>query len=304
MMSWWAKSPLRSDPGVRVTLLGIVVNIALSAVKLVVGVFTGSLALIADGIHSTSDMATDLAVLGGIHLSARPADSGHPYGHGRYETLAGGIVAGALILVGLYIAWDAGSALYRHVDTYPGVAVVVTAIASILAKEWLYRRTIRIGREVGSAALTANAWHHRSDALSSVAVLLGGIGGLLGWGHADQIAGIVVGGMVLLAGGRTVRDVLHELVEGALSDREIAAIRTAVSTVLQVNSWHQLRTRRVGRETFIELHVLVDPDLSLLQGHQISMQVEEAVRSALARPVNVMVHIEPDTPELASHNQS
>ena len=302
-MSWWARSPLRSDPGVRVTLLGIVVNIGLSAVKLLIGVFTGSLALVADGIHSTSDMATDLAVLGGIHLSSRPADSGHPYGHGRYETLAGGVVAGALILVGLYISWDAGSALYRHVETYPGIAVVVTAIASILAKEWLYRRTIRIGREVGSAALTANAWHHRSDALSSVAVLFGGIGALLGWGHADQVAGIVVGGMVFLAGGRTVREVLHELVEGALSAQELTAIQTSVEAVPQVKSWHQLRTRRVGRETFIELHVLVDPDLTLLQGHHISMQVEEAVREASARPVNVMVHIEPDTPELASHNR-
>jgi len=303
-MSWWARSSLRSDPGVRVTLLGIVVNIALSAVKLLVGLFTGSLALVADGIHSSSDMATDLAVLGGIHLSSRPADSGHPYGHGRYETLAGGIVAGVLILVGLYIAWDAGFALYRHVETYPGIPVVVTAIASILAKEWLYRRTIRIGREVGSAALTANAWHHRSDALSSVAVLLGGIAGLLGWGHADQVAGIIVGGMILLAGGRTVRDVLHELVEGALSDQEIAAIQAAVSAVPRVKDWHQLRTRRVGRETFIELHVLVDPGLSLLQGHRISMQVEDAVRTASARPVNVMVHIEPDTPDLASHNES
>lgn len=290
------------DPGISVTLLGIAVNLLLVLGKLIVGAFTGSVALIADGIHSASDIATDLAVLGGIRLSRRPADSGHPYGHGRYETLAGGLVAGALILVGLYIAWEAGSALYAQREIYPGLAVVLVATVSVLAKEWIYRRTIGVARRLRSPALHANAWHHRSDALSSVAVLLGGVGGLLGWGHADQVAGIVVGLMVVMAGGRTVRDVLHELVEGSLSRVELARIQGAVERVPQVRGWHELRSRSVGRETFVDLHVLVDPDLSLLQSHRISMQVEEAVRGACSRPVNVMVHVEPDTPELSEHN--
>ena len=149
----------------------------------------------------------------------------------------------------------------------------------------------------------ANAWHHRSDALSSVAVLIGGLCGFLGWGHADQVVGIVVGLMVVAAGAKTVRDVLHELVEGSLSQVERETIQVAIEQVPAVRSWHALRTRSVGREPFVDLHVLVDPTLSLLQGHRISMQVEEAVKSACKRPVNVMVHVEPDTPELSEHNR-
>jgi len=297
------KTQPHSDSGIRVTLFGIAINVALSLIKLIVGVFAGSVALVADGIHSASDIATDLVVLGGIRLSSKPADPSHPYGHGRYETLAGGLVAGALILVGLYIAWEAGFALYARQEIYPGLVVVLVAMVSVLANEWIYRRTVRVARRFRSPALHANAWHHRSDALSSVAVLIGGLGGLLGWGHADQVAGIVVGLMVVAAGGRTVRDVLHELVEGSLSRVDLEMIQTAIERVPAVRSWHALRTRSVGREPFVDLHVLVDPTLSLLQGHHISMQVEEAVKSACKRPVNVMVHVEPDTPELSEHNR-
>lgn len=298
------KTQPHSNSGVRVTLIGMAVNVMLVLAKVFVGIFTGSIALIADGMHSGSDIATDLAVIGGIRLAVRPADSSHPYGHGRYETLAGGAVAGALILVGMYIAWDAGLALYADHVSYPGIPVIIVAIASILSKEWVYRRTIRVARRLQSTALHANAWHHRSDALSSVAVLFGGIGGLVGWGHADQIAGIVVGAMVVAVGAKTVRDVLHELLEGSLSSAEIEAIRDAVERIAEVRSFHKLRARSVGREAFIDLHVLVDPRLSLLRAHEISMRVEDEVRSVCSRPVNVTVHIEPDTPELADHNRS
>ena len=290
--------------GVGVTLIGMLVNVVLVLAKLFVGILTGSIALIADGIHSGSDIATDLVVVGGIRLAGRPADSSHPYGHGRYETLAGGAVAASLVLVGMYIAWGAGSALYADRVSYPGIPIIIVAIASILSKEWVYRRTIRVARRLQSTALHANAWHHRSDALSSVAVLFGGIGGLIGWGHADQIAGIVVGAMVVAVGVKTVRDVLHELLEGSLSAAEIEAIRDAVKRVDAVRSFHKLRARSVGREMFVDLHVLVDPQLSLLRAHEISMEVEDEVRSACTRPVNVTVHMEPDTPELADHNRS
>ena len=298
------KTQSRSNSGVHVTLIGMAINVALVIAKLFAGIFAGSIALIADGIHSGSDLATDLAVLGGIRLSTKPADPDHPYGHGRYETLAGGLVAGALILVGMYIAWEAGSALYADRMTYPGIPVIIVAIASILSKEWIYRRTIRVARCLQSTALHANAWHHRSDALSSVAVLFGGIGGLIGWGHADQMAGIVVGAMVVAVGAKTVRDVLHELLEGSLSNAEIEAIREAVECIADVRSFHKLRARSVGREGFIDLHVLVDPQLSLIKAHEVSMMVEDEVRFVCDRPVNVTVHIEPDAPELADHNRS
>jgi len=286
-----------SDPGNRITVLGILWNIALLGVKLAVGFLTGSAGLIADGVHSASDMATDLAVLGGMHLARRKADAEHPYGHGRYETLAGGLVAGALILVGLFLAWEGVTALRAGTARFPGIPVVAIAILSILIKEWLYRRTIRVSRAVGSAALHANAWHHRSDALSSIAVLLGGIGGLAGWGQADSLAGLLVGLMVVGAGAKTLLHVLHELTEGGVTTSERALLEAAVSHVPGVRDWHRLRTRRVGRETFADMHVLVDPALSIVEAHRIASDVEEAIHHACRVPVNVTVHVEPDEAE-------
>lgn len=292
-----------ADLGVRVTLLGSLVNVALVAAKFVAGALSGSMGLIADGVHSTSDLATDLVVLGGIRLGRRRADATHPYGHGKYETLAGGAVAAVLVVVGGVIAWEAGRSLYAHEHNFPGACVLAVAAASILAKEWIFHRTIRAARESGSAALHANAWHHRSDALSSVAVLAGGIGGIVGWGHADQVAGLLVGLMVAGSGAGTIRRVFHELAEGALGPNDLERIREAVKGVACVIEGHRFRTRRVGRETFVDLHVLVPEGLSLVEAHRVSMQVEEAVKGLWNRPVNVMVHVEPDTPDLASHHE-
>ena len=291
----------RRDPGDRITLIGLVGNVLLLGLKLLFGFISGSAGLIADGIHSGSDMATDLAVLGGMHLGRRKADAEHPYGHGRFETLAGGIVAGILILVGAFIAWEAVVALRAGVVNYPGIPVLVVAAISIVIKEWLYRGTIRVARDVDSAALHANAWHHRSDALSSIAVLAGGIGGLAGWGQADHVAGLIVGLMVIMAGGRTLITVLHELTEGGVSRDEIATIESAIESVEGTREWHHLRTRRVGRETFIDLHVLVDPVLSIVDAHRISSDVEGAVHRACNRPANVTVHVEPDTEAQRRH---
>jgi len=289
------------DAGDRITVLGILWNVLLLVLKLVVGLLTGSAGLVADGIHSASDMATDLAVLGGMQIARREPDERHPYGHGRFETLAGGVVAGALILVGAFLAWEAIGSLRAGNESFPGLSVIGVAMASLLAKEWLYRRTIRVARDVSSAALHANAWHHRSDALSSVAVLLGGIGGLIGWGQADHLAGLVVGLMVIVAGGRTLLSVMHELTEGGLGREETARIRAAVESVEGTCGWHHLRTRSVGRQTFVELHVLVDSELSIVDAHHIATDVEEAIHRTCSRPVQVMVHIEPDVDQCARH---
>jgi len=305
MFTMTSGHPIRlpSDAGDRVTLLGILWNVVLFVVKLAVGLLTGSAGLIADGIHSASDMATDLAVLGGMHLARRKADAAHPYGHGRFETLAGGIVAGALILVGAFLAWEGIAALYRGEHSFPGAGVIAVALVSIVVKEWMYRRTARVARVVGSAALQANAWHHRSDALSSIAVLAGGIGGLMGFGHADQLAALIVGLMVVMAGARTLLRVLHELTEGGLTRRDLETIEQAISGVPDVREWHQLRGRRVGRETFVDVHVLVDSSLSLWDAHEISTRVETAIRGACDLAINVIVHVEPDSKELVEHHK-
>ena len=167
----------------------------------------------------------------------------------------------------------------------------------------MYRRTARVARVVGSAALQANAWHHRSDALSSIAVLAGGIGGLMGFGHADQLAALIVGLMVVMAGARTLLRVLHELTEGGLTRRDLETIEQAISGVPDVREWHQLRGRRVGRETFVDVHVLVDSSLSLWDAHEISTRVETAIRGACDLAINVIVHVEPDSKELVEHHK-
>jgi cation diffusion facilitator family transporter len=290
---------LPRDPGDRITVIGIAWNITLLMLKVVLGVFTGSAGLVADGIHSASDMATDLAVLGGMHIGRREADEKHPYGHGRFETLAGGTVAGVLMLVGAFIAWEGIVALYRGEHSFPGGVVIAAAVVSILIKEWMYRRTAHVAKALDSAALQANAWHHRSDALSSVAVLAGGIGGLVGWGHADYLAGLLVGLMVVGAGAKTLVGVLHELTEGGLSGDDVDLLRRTISAVDGVRGSHRLRTRRVGRETFVDVHVLVDSTLSIVEAHQVSSDVEAAIHRAWSRPVNVTVHVEPDRRGLA-----
>ena len=299
-----SKPSAASQSGIRITLIGLAINLFLLGSKIVVGLVTGSIGLVADGIHSGSDMATDLTVIGGIRLGARRADSRHPYGHGRLETLSGGVVAGVLIAVGLYITWNASSSLYRNIESFPGVPVIAVAFVSIVLKEWMYRRTVRVARIAASPALHANAWHHRSDALSSLAVLIGGGISLAGWGHADQVAGIIVGLMVAMAGGQTLFTVFHELVEGGLSDAELQDIRIAIRNVAGVNDCHELRSRTVGREKFVDLHLLVDETLSLKEAHRISMEVESAVQAAFSVPMNLTVHVEPDTAELAEHHRA
>jgi cation diffusion facilitator family transporter len=180
--------------------------------------------------------------------------------------------------------------------------VIAVAAISIVSKEWLYRRTVAVARRVGSSALHANAWHHRSDALSSIAVMAGGVGGMFGWGHADQLAALIVGLMVILAGGRTMFKVFHELSEGGLSKAELATIESALRGVAGVRQWHQLRGRLVGREMFVDVHVIVDPNLVVVESHHISMDVEDAMHRASSRPINVVVHVEPDNEELLSHH--
>ena len=161
-----AERMIQDKQPIRVTLIGLVTNVFLLGLKLVVGLFVGSAALIADAVHSFSDLLTDIVAIVGIRLSARPADESHPYGHGRYETIAASVIGVALVVAGVAIAWDAGLSLYRQEHNIPGYPVLIVAAVSIVSKEWLYQITRRVARRVRSAVLSANAWHHRSDALS------------------------------------------------------------------------------------------------------------------------------------------
>ena len=279
--------------GIGITLLGSVVNAGLVALKLGLGFFGSSMALVADGVHSLSDLATDLVVLGGIRLASRPADRSHAFGHGKFETLAGVLVALALIGAGVWLIREAAVGLAHPQGAPRSGLVMAVAGVSILAKEALYRATTRIALRLHSTALQANAWHHRSDALSSVAVLLGGATMALGYPIGDKVAAIAVGGMVLMAAARILRRAFHELLEGALSEEEKLAISQAIESVEGVQGWHRLRTRRLGRQALVDVHIQVDPNLSVIRAHKIATQVEQAVSRSLDGLASVVVHVEP-----------
>ena len=279
--------------GIGITLLGSVVNAGLVALKLGLGFFGSSMALVADGVHSLSDLATDLVVLGGIRLASRPADRSHAFGHGKFETLAGVLVALALIGAGVWLIREAAMGLAHPQGAPRSGLVMAVAGVSILAKEALYRATTRIALRLHSTALQANAWHHRSDALSSVAVLLGGATMALGYPVGDKVAAIAVGGMVLMAAARILRRAFHELLEGALSEEEKLAISQAIESVEGVQGWHRLRTRRLGRQALVDVHIQVDPNLSVIRAHKIATQVEQAVSRSLDGLASVVVHVEP-----------
>lgn len=284
----------------RVTLWGAVANVLLAAVKIVGGELSGSISLVADGIHSLSDLATDVVVVVGVSIGEKPPDASHPYGHGRYETLASILVALALILVGIYVAREAALSMFvHHEDAAPGLVMILLASLSIVVKEALFQVTKVVARRTRSPALLANAWHHRSDALSSVAVLLGGIVGMAGFPHGDHVAGIVVGGMVVVVGGKIGFGNLAELLEHGADQALIEQIRAVLDRHPEVKGWHELRSRKVGREVFADVHVLVSPDLTVRKSHAVADELEEALRRTAKDPINISIHIEPSDDESA-----
>ncbi|NIO49808.1 MAG: cation diffusion facilitator family transporter [Candidatus Aminicenantes bacterium] len=277
-----------------ITLWGVLLNIVLMALKLVSGMLIRSSALIADGVHSLSDLATDFVVLIGARLSNRPADKTHPYGHGKLDTIASILIALVLLAISFGLIWSAGTAIYQHKHNYPGYMILVVASVSVVSKEILFYVTRRISRITQSTVLYANAWHHRSDSFSSLAVLIGGVASLLGWGHADQVATIIVGFMIIGVAGKIFFDGLIELSEHSADSESIQKIEEVLSKEAGISSWHALRTRKLGAELFIDVHLLVDPALSVQKSHDISIKIEGKIKKELSKPSNILVHIEPD----------
>lgn len=279
-----------------VTYCGMVVNVALCVVKVAVGLAISSLSLIADGVHSLSDLVTDVAVLLGSHLGAKKPDTTHPYGHGRIETFSALLVAAILMVVGGAMIYRATVSIADNEATAAHWGILAAALVSIAAKEVLYRATRKVAVRSHSTALYANAWHHRSDALSSVAVLIGYILLKFGYDHGDQVAAITVGLMVILVGVKIIGDAARELTEGAVDPKTVSDIRAVIEADKAVRGWHRLRSRTVGREVFLDVHILVDPHLDVAEAHEITERLDRVLDKEIARPVNLTVHIEPDLP--------
>jgi len=287
----------------QVTYLGIVANIVLAIVKAVVGLTVGSMALIADSIHSISDMVTDVALLLGVHFGSKEPDLKHPYGHGRIETISEAFIAAVLVAIGGVLIQRASVAIAKSHAAQPGFSdigwvVCCVAVVSIVVKEVLYLITRKVAVKTDSSALYANAWHHRSDALSSIAVVIGFISLKLGYEHGDQVATIVVGLLIILVGVKILVGCFEEFAERSTDSATVEQIEGIIASESRIRQWHRLRTRNVGREVFIDLHILVDPQLDVTAAHEIAESLEEAMHTRLTRPVNITVHVEPDRPEL------
>lgn len=284
----------------KVTLIGSVIDFLLGVFKILFGWLANSQSLIADGVHSFSDLATDFVVLYAAKHGSREADEEHPYGHGRIETLATAGLGVALIVVAIGIGWDAVSRLFEPERLLkPGIWALVIALVSVVSKEWIYHYTMRVARRVRSPMLEANAWHSRTDAISSIVVVIGVGGTMLGLDYLDAIAAVGVALMVAKVGYDLGWESLHELADTALEQERVEKIRKAIMTVDGVRHLHLLRSRKVGHEALVDVHVQVDPWLSVSEGHMIAIAVEEAAKASLDEVTDVTVHIDPEDDEEA-----
>ena len=284
-----------------VTYLSVAANVVLSGVKVLFGLLSGSIALIADGLHSLSDIATDIAVLIGVYVGAKKPDEKHPYGHGWAETFSAGFVALVMVGVGGSMIYYPATKIAQGEITDPRIAVIIVAVISVIAKELIYRRTKKVAVEAHSSSLYANAWHHRSDAGSSVAVIAGAVSLRFGFVNGDHLAAMAVGLMIVMTGVGVLVECLREITESAVDPKTIEQIRGIIKSNQAIREWHKLRTRTIGREVFLDVHILVDPELNVSAAHEIAENLEVAIDSAISRPVNVTVHVEPDVPELRKY---
>jgi cation diffusion facilitator family transporter len=283
----------------KVTLIGLLVNLLLSGIKFTAGFVGHSQALIADAIHSLSDTTTDIAVIAGSHYWARPPDEDHPYGHQRLETLITVFIGIMLAAAGIGIGWKAVSSLHQQTSGSPGLLAVLAALASIVCKEIIYRWTAYAGKKVRSSALAANAWHHRTDAVSSVPVLIA-VGGALifpSWSFLDQVGAVVVSIFILHAAFKIIWPGLSELIDAGVPADTQQRIQEIASSNAGVQQVHAIRSRHVSSSIFVDLHIVVDGNMTVREGHRIADDVENKIAREVPDVLDVVVHVDP--PEVA-----
>lgn len=284
----------------KVTIVGSFVNFLLLIFKFVSGIVGHSAAMIADAVHSLSDFVTDILVLVFVKISSKPADKDHRYGHGKFETLATAIIGAVLMAVGIGIFYQGATSIYAvyngQVLPSPGYIALIAAAVSIVSKEAVYWYTVIKGKKLNSQAVVANAWHHRSDAFSSMGTLLGIGGAILGgekWAVLDPIAAVVVSIFIVKVAISILNGSLQELLEHALPKTVQEEIKQLILSVDGVSEPHHLRTRRVGSNYAIEVHIRMDGNLSLNEAHHITSLVEKKLKEKYGEGTNLSVHAEP-----------
>jgi cation diffusion facilitator family transporter len=286
---------VRASAGSRVTLVGVLVNTALIGIKLAAGFMGNSQALIADAVHSVSDLFTDAVVLAGLKLGARAPDADHPFGHARLETMASAIVGVALLGAAVFIGYDAVKCLLGNKINHLGPMAIVGAGVSIGAKEGLYWYTVRVGRRINSPAVTANAWHHRSDAMSSVAVLIGVTGAMIHpqWHFLDGAAALVVSLFIVKVGLTVLWESVREFTDTAPETSVVNEITSCAMNVPGVEGVHDIKVRLSGGWYQMEIHVVVDGDMTVRDGHAIAKEVEQCLARDVGNVNTIIVHVDP-----------
>lgn len=288
----------------RVTIVGSIANFFLLVFKFVAGILGQSSAMIADAVHSLSDFVTDIIVLFFVKVSAKPKDAGHDYGHGKYETLATAIIGIVLLMVGTGIFWNGLNqilAFYRGEKLgSPDLIALIAALASIVVKEILYRYSVIVGHKVQSQAVVANAWHHRSDAFSSIGTALGIAGAIfLGkdWRVLDPIAAVIVSIFIVKVSIQLLIPCLNDLLERSLPEETEKEIITIINEDPQIKDPHNLRTRRIGNDFAIEVHIRLRPDMTVQEAHVVATGIENRLRAKYGLRTHVAVHVEPEKNE-------
>lgn len=284
----------------KVTIVGSIVNFLLLVFKFFAGIAGHSAAMLADAVHSLSDFITDIVVIVFVRIAGKPEDKGHDYGHGKYETLATAIIGLLLLCVGFGIFWNGASSIYTFLRggqlESPGVVALVAALVSIVSKEILYQYTVIQGKKLNSQAVIANAWHHRSDALSSIGTAIG-IGGaiLLGdhWRVLDPVAAVVVSFFIMKVSVRLLIPCVDELLEKSLPEDVEKEIEQTVLSFPRVSQPHHLRTRRIGNYYAIELHVRMDGKITLEEAHSTATAIENKLKEMFGKGTHVGIHVEP-----------
>ncbi len=290
----------RESQAVKVTWIGLVVNTLLTLFKYLAGFLGGSAAMIADATHSLTDLVTDIVVILGFRIVRKPADDTHDYGHGKVEALLAGLCGITLIAAGVGIFWSGTHSIWHFFTGQtierPGLIAFVAAVVSVVSKEWLYRYTIRWGRELNSNAVIAKAWDHRSDAFSSVGTTLG-IGGALFLGEKarilDPLAAVIVSFFIIRAAIPIMRECMDELLEASLCEERERELENLILSVEGVRGTHKLRTRKIGPVIAVDVHILMDETLSLVEAHEISARVERLLRESFGTGTYISLHMEP-----------
>lgn len=282
----------------RVTVIGMILDAFLGVIKVIGGTLFHSQALFVDGVHSFTDVASDLVVLGVMKLSRQEPDENHPYGHQRIETFGTLVLGSILIAVGAALAWENTLRLLEgSIENTPGWPVLVAAGVSVLGKEWIFHYTRHIGEAIRSDLIIANAWHSRTDAFSSLVVLASTAGAMLGFPWLDVLAAVAVAAIIIHIGWKFTWDSFQELVDTGLSPDNTEMLKTIARNTDGVLNVHELRSRKMGQDILLDIHLVVRPEISVSEGHQIGMRVVAGMREALENIIDINFHIDAENDE-------